>query len=362
MEKVMKQWNDGISDMVLEMLGADDAAFVFVSASGNIISQTAGAERLLRQPPLRPVGEVLSERAARTVGFVLETGGEAALDEEIDSQFYRLEIRPAQDGALLYFYPAMARAPSLPLSLSGQITGSLSHILAVLHLLPGSSGEKQSLLLDDIRRSSLRIYRSLSHLQLLEHTDDPERLLNLREHDLAALCRRLGDECRTICASRGILAEIEVDVSAHCRVVYDEALMTRAVLNLLVNALHAPGVSRVCLKAQRLSDRIVMTVSDNGSGLPPEMLDRLYHDWERVQDVDALLQQQSTGILSGLGLPLVRRIAGWHSGTLLLENSSTGGTVFHLTFADNLRVEDYSLSQPFFSDTLDAAETELAVL
>lgn len=362
LEQIMKLWNSDLSNLVLEMLGADDAAFVFVSASGNIVSLTAGAEQLLRQPPLRPIAEVLSEHAARAVRFVLESGGESALDEEIDDQLYRLEVRAAQEGALLYFYPAAQRTPSMPLGLSGQIAGSLSHILAVLHLLPGANGEKQSLLLEDIRRSSLRIYRGLTHLQLLEHTGDPEQLLRLGEHDLSALCHRLAAQCRAVCASRDISALITVEAPAHCVVAYDEALMTRAILNLLSNALHAPAVSLVHLRLRRQHGRVTLTVADNGSGLSAEALGRLYHGWARTQDENELLKQKGDGLSPGLGLPLVRRIAGWHSGTLLLESSDAGGTIFHFTFADDLRVENFPLGQSVFEETLDTSEMELAVL
>lgn len=352
----------GLSGLMLDMLGAEDNAFILVSQSGHIIAQTAGGRRLLQQPALRPVHEVLSQRAARAIDFVLDTGGETALDEEIDGQLYRLVTRPTKEGALLYFYPADARAPSLPLSLFSKITGSLSHILAMLHLLPGSSDERQDLMLQDIRRSTLRIYRGLSHLQLLERTEDPELIVNLREHDLAALCRRLIDELREKCTERGIMVNIETEIPAHCRATFDEDLMTRAVLNLLINALHAPGVSRVCLRVQHMHNQMIITVSDDGSGLSPEKLSYFYHGWERAQDADARLAQQAAGTASGLGLPLVRRIAGWHGGTLLMENGDDGGTTFHLTFAHDLHAADGSLKQTVFADTLDAAETELTAL
>ncbi len=362
LEEIMKLADGGLSNLILQMLRADDAAFILVSPAGNIITQTPGARRLLRQAPLRPAGEALSERAAKAVRFVLETGGESALDEEIDGHLYRLEIRPVDEGALLYFASAEGQAPVMPLTMYGQIVSSLSHILALLYLIPGADAGRQEHLLDNVRRDSLRIYRSLSHLQLLEYADDPERILHWKEHDLAAHCRALCEKCRMAVRQRGNAVVISCDAPEHCNLVYDEALMTRAVLELLVNALRAPGVTRVRLQMRRTGNHASILVSDNGSGVPPEELDRLYHAWQRAQDVDDLLEKQARGLPYGLGLPLVRRIAGWHSGTLLLENAGPGGTVFRLTIPADLPADQVSLGQPFPEDGLDLAELELSVL
>lgn len=355
--------SDGsLSNLVLQMLGAEEAAFVLVSADGYISAQTPGARRLLRQKTLLPVGEVLSERAARAVQLVLDACGEAALDEEIDGRLYRLEIRPTGEGALLYFAPAEEQPAALPPSMFGQVTGALSHILAVLHLLPGASAEKQERLLDDARRSSLRIYRSLSHLQLLEYADDPERMLHIKEHDLAALCRRLCSQCAAVCHARSMAAGLACDVPERCILAYDEVLMTRAILGLLTNALRAPGVRRVTLSLRRAHGRVTLTVSDDGHGVPPEALDRLYHGWAFPMDEAGMLEQQAEGLLCGLGLPLVRKIAGWHGGTLLLDSAAESGAVFRLSFPDDLPPDGLSLGQVFAEDTLDIAELELSVL
>ena len=250
----------------------------------------------------------------------------------------------------------------MPLTMYGQIVSSLSHILALLYLIPGADAGRQEHLLDNVRRDSLRIYRSLSHLQLLEYADDPERILHWKEHDLAAHCRALCEKCRMAVRQRGNAVVISCDAPEHCNLVYDEALMTRAVLELLVNALRAPGVTRVRLQMRRTGNHASILVSDNGSGVPPEELDRLYHAWQRTQDVDDLLEKQARGLPYGLGLPLVRRIAGWHSGTLLLENAGPGGTVFRLTIPADLPADQVSLGQPFPEDGLDLAELELSVL
>lgn len=362
LDDIMNLLENGLSKQVLQMLGADDAALLFLSPAGNITAQTSGAARLLRQAPLRAIYEVLSKRAGNAIRFVLENGGESALDEEIDGRLYRLEVRAVPDGALAYLAPTDMQAPALPLPLYGQITGSLSHILAVLYLIPGADASRQAHLLEDVHRSSLRIYRSLSHLHLLEYADDPERILHLRTHNLAALCRELGKKCADAAKARGNSVTVSVHTPEKCSAVYDEALMTRAVLELLVNAVRTPGATYVTLALRRAAGRVSLLVSNDGRTLPPEELDRLYDGWRRAQDSMTLLEQHAAGLPYGLGLPLVRRIAGWHGGALLFESDGGEGTVFRLSFPDDLPSEASTFGQTVFEDSLDIAELELSIL
>lgn len=362
LKNFMNAQDGGLSNLALELLGAEDAAFVLVSPEGNIVTQTAGAARLLKEAPLRPVAEVLSARAAQAVRSVLQQGGECSLVEEIDGRPYRLEARPAEGGALLYFAPLEREAARLPAGLSQQIVDALSHILAAVHLLPGSGDEKESRLLGGIRRDSLRIYRGLSHLQFLESTDAPEQAMRLQECDLSALCREAAARCREACAARGRAAEIQTSVPPVCRVVCDKELLTRALLNLLVNALRAPGATRVCLRLARRDGRVILTVADNGAGMVPDTLERLYHGWSRAQDPAGQLEQSILGAPNGLGLPLARQAAGWHGGALLFEQGEDGGAVFRLSFPDDLPPDPPQLGQGLPDETLDLMEIELSVL
>ncbi len=355
----MNLQSSDLSNLALEMLDAEDAAFVLVSPGGDIISQTAGAGRLLKSMPLRPVGEVLSERAAQALKFVQTTGGESSIHEDIDGKTYRMEVRPVEQGVLLYFAPMEQQAAHLPANFSRQIVDSLSHILAAVHLMLGSQGEKSERLLDGIRRDSLRIYRGLAHLQFLESDAAPEEAMKLELGDLAELCRSAVERCRAACAARGRTVELTVDAPDACPVVYDRALLLRALLNLLTNALRTPEVSRVCVRLTHGQGRVSIVVADDGPGVPAEQLSRLYHDWARPWDEAGWMEQSMP---CGLGLPLVRQVAGWHGGTLLLEPGQEGGTVFRLSFPDDLPPDPPQLGQSLPDDSLDLVEIELSIL
>ncbi len=92
--------------------------------------------------------------------------------------------------------------------------------------------------------------------------------------------------------------------------------------NLLLNALDAtpPGGSVIVEARGSTRDAVVITVSDTGPGIPPEMSATLFTPFAT---------NKRTG--TGLGLVVARRIAADHGGTLEAGNRAGGGACFTVT-------------------------------
>jgi two-component system OmpR family sensor kinase len=96
---------------------------------------------------------------------------------------------------------------------------------------------------------------------------------------------------------------------------FDERLLSRAVRNLIENALRASGgEGRVTVHATATARFAVIAVRDDGPGVPPELLPRIF---------DPNFSTYDTG--TGLGLPIARRIAEEHGGSIAARNRPGGG-------------------------------------
>jgi signal transduction histidine kinase len=98
----------------------------------------------------------------------------------------------------------------------------------------------------------------------------------------------------------------------------------QAVENLLANAIqHAPAGSVVrvgaCLDREGSEPRARCTVEDDGPGVSAEDRDRLF---------EPFFSRRKGG--TGLGLPIVQRVAEAHGGTVNVENRPEGGARFTL--------------------------------
>jgi signal transduction histidine kinase/PAS domain-containing protein len=107
----------------------------------------------------------------------------------------------------------------------------------------------------------------------------------------------------------------------------DEARLAQVVTNLVTNAARYTNVGgRISLAARADGDAIVITVRDNGVGIPAEMMPRIFDLFvQGAQKAD-----RAEGGL-GLGLTLVRRLVGMHGGTVQAHSEGPGrGSEFEI--------------------------------
>jgi len=96
---------------------------------------------------------------------------------------------------------------------------------------------------------------------------------------------------------------------------FDAKLLSRAVRNLLENALRAGGADgRVEVTVERADGEARIAVRDSGPGVPAEVLPRIF---------DPYFSTHAAG--TGLGLPIARRIAEEHGGRIEADNLPGGG-------------------------------------
>src|ERR1700741_3585819 len=114
----------------------------------------------------------------------------------------------------------------------------------------------------------------------------------------------------------------------------DPMLFRRAINNLVSNALqHAPTAGRIrVLVVTELDHEVQVAVQDNGSGIGPEHLPRIF---DRFYRVDAARSSSSPG--TGLGLAIVKSIMELHGGSARAESEPGVGTKVTLTFPEQKR-------------------------
>ncbi len=144
-------------------------------------------------------------------------------------------------------------------------------------------------------------------------------VLQRRAHDLAALCQAAADLVAPECAAQGIA--VAVEVPGGLSVSWDSDRMRQALLNLLLNAVHAmPKGGQLTIQGRRLRDgQVELLVCDTGHGIAPEHLDRIF---------DPYFTTRGTG--TGLGLAVTRRIIEAHGGHIEIQSQLGQGTTVRL--------------------------------
>ncbi len=110
----------------------------------------------------------------------------------------------------------------------------------------------------------------------------------------------------------------------------DPALLERALFNLLENAVKfSPADGQVTLKVLRRDKRLVCEVSDQGPGLPEDLMGEIFQPF--VQHASPVARE-FRGV--GLGLSFVRVVAEKHRGRVFVDHGHTGGARFVLELPD----------------------------
>lgn len=111
------------------------------------------------------------------------------------------------------------------------------------------------------------------------------------------------------------------------RIRADPSALRQVFSNLFSNALrYAPDGGRIEVRGRREGPDAVIEVSDNGSGIPPEHLDRVF---ERFYRVDPARSRAEGG--TGLGLAIVRHLVERHGGRVEAESDVGRGTTIRFT-------------------------------
>lgn len=148
-----------------------------------------------------------------------------------------------------------------------------------------------------------------SVLTYLRSDSDPERPANT---DVAVLCATLVDDA----VDRGLDARYEGPDHAELQI--RPVALKRAVANLLENALRYGEAA--LLSVSRGSDELVITVDDDGPGIPETELERVLEPFVRLRSERP---RDTEGF--GLGLAIAARIVGREGGALRLANRPGGG-------------------------------------
>ena len=169
----------------------------------------------------------------------------------------------------------------------------------------------------DVLADTLRLARLAEDLLVLARLDDrgtrppPGR----RPVDLSAL------SAEEAARSAGARVPVTASTSDRCVVTGDPDGLRRLLRNLIENALRY-AKSGVDVTARRDGDDVVLSVSDDGPGIPAKDRERAFDRFVRLDAARSRDGQEAGG--SGLGLAIVRATALAHGGSAGLEDASPG--------------------------------------
>jgi len=221
---------------------------------------------------------------------------------------------------------ALARQRSFVADASHELRNPLAVLQGELELAarPGRGLPELAAAVRDAKAEAERLSRLTDDLLLLARSDEDRLSLRLERTDVGALLTAGAGLAGSRLAAAGLSCRVDVPSGTYADV--DPDRIRQAVDNLIGNALRfAPRGSVIVLTARAAGPDLDIEVSDDGPGFPAGFLPRAF---ERFARPDSGRSRDDGG--AGLGLAIVRAIAGAHGGIAAAANKPGGGAVVGL--------------------------------
>ncbi|KQT43213.1 histidine kinase [Aureimonas sp. Leaf454] len=210
-----------------------------------------------------------------------------------------------------------------------ELRSPLTNIIGFSALLrspeTGPLTERQSEYLDYISTSTSALMTIVNDILDLATIDAGIMELELSEVDIAATAEHAADAIRDRLREHEIGLKVDV-VAAGASFRADEHRVMQVLFNLLSNAANfAPSGSTVTLSASRETHSIVFRVRDEGPGIAPDQVTKIFERFESNP-----VGGRHSG--AGLGLSIVKSFVELHRGTVEVQSGATRGTTIICRF------------------------------
>lgn len=334
------------SDLLSAVLDSMEEGVVAIDPAQRIVFISAGARRLLGISKVIGIGHRLYE-AVRVPAF-LDTVQDALKSQKIETIEYRksreqpslvLVVIPIQTGphsgavAVVRDVSEMRRLEAMRRDFVSGVSHELKTPLTVIQactdtLLAGamSDPDASERFLKQIEEQSERLLQLILEMLQLARVESGQQVLNIQSVDVVTIADEVVRGFRTVAATKSLTLELSgID---QMLIEADEQAVQTIVSNLVDNALkHTDAGGFIAVELQ-IEDAVpTIIVRDTGTGIPEQLLGRIF---ERFYRVDRGRSRERGG--SGLGLAIVKHLCHALGATVSVKSVMGRGSEFRVQF------------------------------
>ncbi|MGZ5192711.1 MAG: sensor histidine kinase [Kaistella sp.] len=178
--------------------------------------------------------------------------------------------------------------------------------------------------LERIDKSVERLLSIVKDLDMINQYESGEITLNISSFDINSVIREIIDLLDLEAVRKDARVQLQT-ASPQIFVNADKQKISQVLINLISNAIHYANrdKAQIIIKTTILKNKVLVSVEDNGMGIKPEVLPRIF---ERFYRVETSRNRNDGG--SGLGLAIVKHILEAHGENISVESVYLEGTRF----------------------------------
>jgi two-component system heavy metal sensor histidine kinase CusS len=274
------------------------------------------------------VGYRIARRGIRPVERIAETArriGSSTLSERIQPAGYPVELAALAgtfNAMLDRLEESFARLSDFSADIAHELRTPVNNIRgeAEVVLARARSVDEYRDVLGSCLEEAVRLSELIGNLLFLARTESPGAHLKREPTGIRQVLETVHDYFEPAALESG--TQLTIECADKITAPVDRMLVQRALANLVSNALtHTHAGGKIILRAREEAGAVLLEVQDNGIGIPPEALPRVF---DRFYRVDRARSSRSGG--TGLGLAIVKGIVTMHGGRVDIRSRPGIGT------------------------------------
>lgn len=237
----------------------------------------------------------------------------AQAKEELENAYHKLE---ELDQMKTQFFANISHELRTPLTLILAPVGTL------IEEENKKSPEDRRKGFEVIQDNALRLLKLVNHLLDLMKIDSEKFDLNVRKVHVESLIREIQDSITPLAKQKGLELDFKTEDALNAS--FDRDQIEKVLLNLIYNAIKFTDKGgKIIVKTQKILEELEITVEDNGIGIAPEMLDKIFDRFTQAHTGTAR-RYEGTGV----GLALCKELVKLHGGSISVQSELGKGSIF----------------------------------
>lgn len=267
--------------------------------------------------------------------IAIQKASESIGEGKLATRITKFDQRSDEFGTLARSFNKMAEQLENNITAHQRLLGDVSHELrspltrlqlavALAEKNIGNSVEQQKHL-NRCETEVERLDEMIADVLTLSRLEHNQNVFTADDIDLSALVTQVVNDCQYFATSKNVT--IVLKAQANCALSADSKLLASAISNVVNNAVkYSPNDQVVKVELSQKNEQIILNISDQGPGVPNEMIEKLFTPFFRVADG----RERSSGG-TGLGLAIAQQAIILHQGEIVAQNQVSGGLNVFIT-------------------------------
>ena len=199
-------------------------------------------------------------------------------------------------------------------------------IAGYIEILEKYGGDDKELLeesVEAIRSEAQNMKNLLENLLFLARTDQDRQKIYKEKFELSEIVEDVMKKMKKVCTTH----EVELLKNDSAEIFADKTMILQMLRIFLDNATkYTPEGGKISLSSEKISDKIILKISDTGIGIAPENIEKVFERSVRIDSEDLVKDVRG----SGLGLSIAKWIAENHGIKIEVQSKLGNGTTFIL--------------------------------